>query len=250
MAQPGVQRRARRAARQALERGTQTLQRALHRGREVYCPCCRRWQRGFRDLVMPDRQCWGCGSLERHRLLSLLFDLRPELLRPGASVLHIAPESMLVRRLRAGAARYVGGDLHAEFGPAALDVLDLPFAPASFDVVLCNHVLEHVPDDRRAMAELRRVMRPGGWGMLLVPDVSEPTTQEDPSVTDPAERERLYGQSDHVRRYGRDYVDRLRAAGFATEVIRLEDHLTPETIEACRLRKFGEVEPLFLVRPA
>lgn len=189
-----------------------------------------------------------CGSLERHRLVSLLFDVNPSLLRPGNEVLHIAPEPTLVGPLRRSAARYVSGDLEAEFGARRLDVTQLPFEGDSFDVVVCNHVLEHVPDDERAMREVRRVLRPGGWAMLLVPDVHEPMTVESPEITDPEERLMLYGQRDHVRRYGWDYLDRLRAAGFAPEVIRLGDILPRETIEVCRLRKFGEVEPLFLAR--
>ena len=180
--------------------------------------------------------------------MSLLLGLRPELLVPGAAVLHIAPEAILGAPLRARAARYVSGDLTAEFGPARIDVLDLQFPDASFDVVVCNHVLEHIPDDHRAMRELRRVLRPGGWAMLLVPDVRGAVTEESPELSDPEELLRLYGQRDHVRRYGWDYLDRLRGAGFTPEVVRLGQILTEETITLCRLVKFGEVEPLFLAR--
>jgi SAM-dependent methyltransferase len=220
------------------------------RGGEAYCPCCRVWQRGFNDVIAPDRQCWVCGSLERHRLLSILFDLRPELVRPGRSVLHVAPESQLSRRVKRGASRYVAGDLTARFGPERLDVTDLQFADGEFDAVMCNHVLEHVPDDRRAMREIRRVMAPGAWALLLVPEVEHPTTSETPDITDPKELFRLYGQRDHVRVYGWDYLDRLREAGLETEVLRLGEVLTDETIHACRLRKFGEVELIFLARAA
>lgn len=220
------------------------------RGDAAYCPCCDSWQRSFRDLVMPDRQCWICGSLERHRLVAILFSLRPELTRPGRDVLHIAPEAMLATRLKRHARSYVGGDLTAEFGSARIDVLDLQFGDGSFDVVVCNHVLEHVPDDRRAMREVRRVLRPDGWAMLLVPDVQLPHTAETPDIDDPDEMLRLYGQRDHVRRYGWDYLDRLRDSGLEPEVIRLGGLITPATASVCRLLKFGEIEPLFLARVA
>lgn len=225
------------------------VNRVRKRGREAYCPCCGTWQQRFGEIVLPDRQCWVCGSLERHRLLAILFAMRPELLRPGMSVLHIAPEPQLASRIRPSAARYVSGDLTARFGPERLDVTDLPFSRGEFDAVICNHVLEHVPDDKRAMREIRRVMRPGAWAMLLVPDVQQATTFETPDVTDPEELFRLYGQHDHVRAYGWDYVDRLRDAGLETEVVRLDEVLTDETIRTCRLLKFGEVEPIFLARP-
>jgi SAM-dependent methyltransferase len=237
-----------RATRTVVLESRARLARVRHAGDDAFCPCCGTWQTSFRDLVMTDRQCRVCRSLERHRLISLLFALRPFLLRPGATVLHIAPERMLGAQLKASASRYVSGDLHGEFGPERLDVLELPFDRDAFDIVVCNHVLEHVPDDARAMRELRRVLRPGGWAMLLVPDVREPSTAESPEVTDPDERLRLYGQADHVRRYGWDYLDRLCDAGFETEVIRLAGVLPEETIRTCRLVKAGEVEPLFLAR--
>jgi SAM-dependent methyltransferase len=187
--------------------------------------------------------------LERHRLLGILFDLRPEMLRPGMSVLHIAPESQLSDRVKYRASRYVAGDLTARFGPERLDVTDLHFAGGEFDAVICNHVLEHVPEDRRAMREIRRVMRPGAWALLLVPQIEGATTFETPDITDPDELFRLHGQRDHVRTYGWDYLDRLREAGLEPEMLRLDEVLTPETIRRCRLLKFGEVEPIFLARP-
>jgi len=219
------------------------------RGAAAYCPCCGVWQRPFNDVIQPDRQCWVCGSLERHRLLSILFDLRPELLRPGLRILHIAPEAQLRDRVKHGASRYVAGDLTARFGPERLDVTALPFGAGEFDAVICNHVLEHVPDDRRAMREIRRVMGPGGWALLLVPEVREAETFETPDVTDPEELFRLHGQHDHVRTYGWDYLDRLRESGLETEVLRLDEVLTEETIRTCRLLKFGVVDPIFIARP-
>ena len=113
---------------------------------------------------------------------------------------------------------HVGGDIDQRFGSLKIDVTELAFPQESFDAVICNHVLEHVPDDRRAMAELLRVLRPGGWGLLMAPLRDEPT-DEDPGVSDPQERIRRFGQHDHVRWYNRDdYVGRLRATGWNIEV--------------------------------
>jgi SAM-dependent methyltransferase len=225
--------------------------RAAHRGDRVHCPCCGSSFRRFKAFKAPDRICWTCGSLERHRLVAHYFDDHPELTTPGMSILHIAPEEALARRLRAiPGAEYVGGDLTAQFGPVPIDVTAMQFADASFDAVLCNHVLEHVPDDRKAMAEIRRVLKPTGWALLLVPDVHADVTDEEPTISDPDEQLRRFGQDDHVRRYGWDYLTRLEEAGLHVDVIRSETLLPEETIERDRLRKFGEIEPLFFARPA
>jgi SAM-dependent methyltransferase len=190
--------------------------------------------------------CWRCGSLERHRLVSVWLGRNPRLLAGAPGILHIAPEPALRPLLEAAARRYVCGDRDRTFGELALDVTALPFEDATFDVVVCNHVLEHVPDDRAAMRELRRVLCPGGWALLLVPDVDAERTDEDPGLTDPEQREARFGQMDHVRRYGLDYVDRLSAAGFRPERIDLSPGLTEEETERMRLRKFGRLEPIFL----
>jgi len=114
--------------------------------------------------------------------------------------------------------------------------------------VMCNHVLEHVPDDRKAMRELRRVLRPNGWAILLVPDVHAEATVEDPTITDPAERLRLFGQADHVRRYGRDYLQRLADAGFAPQAIDMGRELTDALVARHRLQKYDQIEQIFLCR--
>jgi SAM-dependent methyltransferase len=231
---------------------THQLKSFLHAGRRVSCPCCgRRWRRFARVHSEADRACWNCGSLERDRLLWLFLDRHGDVVRPGMDVLHVAPERALQRRLRQlPEARYLSGDLASPLADVRLDVTELQFSDESFDLVVCNHVLEHVPDDRRAMRELHRVLRPGGVAILLVPDVRSDETFEDPSVTDPDERQRLFGQDDHVRVYGWDYLDRLRDAGFEMEVVRMAESLEPEEIEHHRLRKFGEIEPIFLGRKA
>jgi ubiquinone/menaquinone biosynthesis C-methylase UbiE len=172
--------------------------------------------------LRPAARCPDCGSFDRERLVYLYIKNRTDLLRAGGDqrVLHVAPEVRIRPRLRAAlGAGYVAGDLNPTDGLVRVDVTALEFPDATFDGVICNHVLEHVPDDLGAMRELRRVLKPGGWAMLQVPlAMGLERTYEDPSVTDPAERERVFGQNDHVRLYGRDYADRLRGAGFEVEV--------------------------------
>jgi SAM-dependent methyltransferase len=161
----------------------------------------------------------------------------------------MAPE-MPLRKLLQGSkpASYLTADLDAPEVDIHFDLTDVPLADDAFDVVVCNHVMEHIPDDRAALREIRRILAPGGWGLLMTPIVVE-STVEDPSETDPAERLRRFGQADHVRRYGWDYVDRLREAGFEVEVLRLEEQLSPRAVERHRLRNpEGFVEPIFFVR--
>jgi SAM-dependent methyltransferase len=160
-------------------------------------------------------RCPRCGSLERHRLIWKYFASRTDLLDGGAKrVLHVAPEPQLGSLLqRLPGVDYLSIDLAEGAAMARMDVTDLALVDDSFDVIICSHVLEHVPDDRRAMRELFRVLRPGGWAILQVPIVGD-RTYEDWSVTMPEDRERVFGQRDHVRIYGRDYVNRLVETGF------------------------------------
>ena len=157
-------------------------------------------------------RCPRCGSYERHRALWLHLEREPL----SGRVLHWAPEPALAQRLRSRV-EYEAADLTGGDGVAALDIQAIDRPDAHYDHVLCLHVLEHVPDDRAALHELHRVLRPGGWALLQVP-LHFGETAEDPTVTDPAERERRFGQRDHVRRYGaRDFPERVREAGFAVE---------------------------------
>jgi len=167
----------------------------------------------------PEALCPVCGALERHRLVWLYMERRTDLLDGRAKrLLHLAPEKELERRLRAvRGLDYLSGDRCGAGVTVRLDVTALPFGDDSFDVICCSHVLEHVPDDLRAMAELFRVLRPGGWAILQSP-VSGDATIESPPDCAPEERVRRFGQSDHVRRYGKDYADRLAAAGFRVRV--------------------------------
>ena len=187
---------------------------------------------GYTFPVLTERQvigggrrpsaCYQCGSADRERLVYLYLRDHGGLADAASKrVLHIAPEKRLsAALLDQGFAEYVRGDLHMEgykYPPEVqnIDATDIPFDDDSFDLVICNHVLEHIPTDDVAMKELCRVLRPGGTAILQVPiSASTAETFEDPSVTDPKQREVVFGQFDHVRIYGQDYADRLKAAGF------------------------------------
>jgi SAM-dependent methyltransferase len=161
-------------------------------------------------------------SISHNQLSTFSFQL--------STFLHIAPEVCLSRKFEKifPADNYITLDLESPLAKIHADVQALPFPDGTFDVVFCNHVLEHVADDRLAMREMWRVMRPGGWGVMLSPvDPARATTFEDDTIADPAERTRIFGQYDHRRIYGRDYADRLREAGRKVEEIDYLATLTP-----------------------
>jgi len=195
----------------------------LYRGRARECACCGGRFRLFLAAGRPrrpDAACPRCGALERHRLLWLYLRERTRLLTDAARLLLIAPEQQLQRRLRGlPHLALVSGDLDSPLADLRLDLQALPFPDRSVDAILCSHVLEHVADARRALAELHRVLRPGGWAILQSPvDAQRATTFEDPRVTGAAERERVFGQRDHARIFGRDYPLWLARAGFEVRV--------------------------------
>jgi predicted SAM-dependent methyltransferase len=138
-------------------------------------------------------------------------------------MLHVAPESCLEPTFRKQLGDdYLTADLFNPLAMVKMDITDIQYPDESFDVIYCSHVLEHVVDDRKAMSEFYRVLKSDGWAILLVPITAE-TTYEDPSIVAPVERLKHFGQDDHVRRYGHDYVDRLRDAGFNVSVIEASD---------------------------
>lgn len=201
---------------------------ARHRGDAVSCPVCDSSFDAFKDAPnRPNALCWRCGSQERHRAQWLLFERRPELLREAGSLLHFSPEWCLRRRLsKISGLRYVTADLEDPGVDLQLDITRLDLPDAAFDLVICSHVLEHVPDDAAAMAELRRVTAPGGRCLVMVPlALDRERTYEDASITAPQDREREFLQHDHVRLYAPDIADRLHNAAFDVEVVDLHAEL-------------------------
>ncbi len=187
----------------------------------------------------------GTLSLERHRLMWLYLQRQTDFFTKPAKVLHIAPEQAFFKRFKKlKNLDYITADLYSPLADVKADITDLPFADNEFDVIFCNHVLEHIPDDTKAMQELFRVMKPGGFGILQVPlDMNRQETFQDDSITDPEERTRIFGQYDHVRVYGTDYFDKLRSIGFKVEAVDFTKTMSEAEIDKFRLVK-GELLPV------
>jgi len=195
-----------------------SLVRPFLSGNRVACPVCTgSFSRMLPYGVTPRSNvlCPSCLSLERHRLIWLYLVRVPGILTIPVKLLHVAPEQCFHGRFKKMVhIDYVTADLESPLAEYHFDLHSIPFAQDTFDLVLCNHVLEHVEDDRRVMGEILRVLKPGGLAILQVPqDTDRDVTYEDPSITDQKEREKHFGQKDHLRVYGRDYPIKLRQAG-------------------------------------
>lgn len=172
----------------------------------------------------------GTLSLERHRLIWLYLERETDFFQAPASVLHMAPEKAFLARLKKrNRFAYTTCDLESPLADIKADICDLPFKDASFDWILCNHVLEHIPNDTKAMQELFRVLKPGGKALLQVPlDPNREVTFEDDNITNKTERTTVFGQYDHVRIYGLDYFKKLRKIGFVVQELQYGKTLTAE----------------------
>ena len=184
-------------------------------------------------------------SLERHRLLWLYLKNETSLFSEPTKLLHFAPEQCFYRRFReSGNINYTTTDLNSPLADVQADICNLPFADNEFDMILCNHVLEHIPDDMQALKECYRVLKPGGTAVFQVPlENDRAETFEDDSITDRTERARIFGQYDHVRIYGMDYFDRLNAVGFKAQALDYTTKLSPEKVDYYRLAA-GELIPV------
>ena len=190
------------------------------RGRGVTCPICSKSFRKFlpygRINPRPNALCPNCLSLERHRLIWLYLKEKTGFFAQKQPVLHIAPEGCFIARFaKIHGDRYITADIESPLAKVKMDIHKIPFPENTFQAVLCNHVLEHVADDILALKEIARVLKPGGFAIVQVPffaPVPEKTFS-DTSVTDAKIREKMFGQDDHVRRYGKDYTQRIAEAG-------------------------------------
>jgi predicted SAM-dependent methyltransferase len=187
----------------------------------------------------------GTLSLERHRLLWLYLQRETDFFSAKRRLLHFAPEQAFYQRFKKMQhLDYVTTDLHSPLADVKADICQLPFEDNSFDMILCNHVLEHIPDDQKAMQELYRVLRPGGLGIFQIPqDRSRATTFQDDSITDPKERAVIFGQYDHVRVYGMDYFNRLSQVGFQVKAVDYTAQFSEEEIQKYGLAA-GELLPV------
>ena len=186
-------------------------------------------------------------SLERHRLMWLFLNDETNFFTSTKKlkVLHIAPEQCFLDIFRKQEnLDYITSDLESPIADVKADICDLPFNENEFDVVFCNHVLEHIPNDKKAMQELYRVLKKGGFGIFQIPqDLSRATTFEDDSITDKKQRAEIFGQYDHVRVYGRDYFKKLRTIGFKVDEVDYTKKISSEKLEKYCLMK-GEILPV------
>jgi SAM-dependent methyltransferase len=186
-------------------------------------------------------------SLERHRLLWLYLQNETDFFTSKTikKVLHFAPEQEFYKRFKKQKnIEYVTTDLLSPLANVKADICNLPFEDNTYDIIFCNHVLEHIPDDTKAMQELYRVMKPGGIGFFQIPqDLNKATTFTDDTIIDAKERAKIFGQYDHVRVYGRDYFDKLKSIGFHVEAIDYTSKLGTELVTKYCLAP-GELLPL------
>lgn len=224
----------------------------LYKGNNVECPVC---ERSFRKFLsygsdVAHRENVLCPydlTLERHRLMWLYLKNHSNFfIDRNLKVLHIAPEQCFHKGFKAQEnLDYLTGDLVSPIADLHFDLHSIPLEDNQFDVIFCNHVMEHVDDAIQCMSELHRVMKPGGWGIMQVPqDLSREVTYEDASITSPEEREKHFWQKDHVRLFGRDYPDWLRKAGFTVEEFDKDTYYSKDVQERYRL---GENEMLYIV---
>lgn len=216
----------------------------FYKGSNVICPICQSRFRKFlpygRINPRENALCPNCLSLERHRLIWMYLEDQTDFFKSGKDVLHIAPEACYITRFeKFHGDRYITADIESPLAKVKMDIHQIPFGENHFDVVLCNHVLEHVRDDIQAMREIKRVLKSGGFAILQIPffnPVPE-VTFEDASITDKREREKIFGQDDHVRKYGKDYPKRIEQSGLLAVEEAYVNNLTEEVRQ-----KFGLVK--------
>ena len=187
----------------------------------------------------------GTLSLERHRLFWLYLKNETTFFSAPLRVLHFAPEQAFVQKFKKQKnLTYTTTDLNSPIADVKADICDLPFKDNSFDFIICNHVLEHIPDDTKAMQELYRVLAPSGTAIVQVPyDAKREITFEDNTITDQSERTRIFGQYDHLRVYGMDYFKKLSSVGFNVNALDYTSGISSNDIERYRLCK-GELLPV------
>lgn len=214
-----------------------------------YCPICEKESQfspamsaGVRSR--PKAVCPNCSSLERHRLTWLLVtrELGLKNINKKKTMLHVAPEVSLRQKFSELLGKnYLSADMYEKDVDVKMDITNIKYPDSSFDFVMANHVLEHVSDDIKAMKELYRVQKKNGWSILLVPIAKLSKTYEDPKITSKKGRLEAFGQADHVRKYGYDYIDRLRSVGYKVKVYSLKDLASKQEIKKMSLAEVGDL---------
>ncbi|MEA3478828.1 MAG: class I SAM-dependent methyltransferase [Bacteroidota bacterium] len=216
-------------------------------GNKVNCPVCGAKYRKFlpygRFKTRDNALCPNCLSLERHRLMWLYLQDKTNFFSAPLKILHVAPEYCFIKRFdKLNNLDYITADLESPLAKVKMDVHDIPFEENTFDVVFCNHTMEHVEDDLKAMRELHRVLKAGGWGIIQSPiNIKRDLTYEDPSITSEKNREEHFGQKDHVREYGLDYPQRLEKAGFEVDIDKSIEEMDPEQVKRFGLLTYEEI---------
>ena len=208
-------------------------------GNNVECPICGKTFKKFLPVGVEKRDnavCPGCDSFERHRLLWLYMNSKIDFSDKEIRLLQFAPEDCLKEKFsKLNNIKYITADLKQLHVSLNADIQQLPFKENLFDIVICSHVLEHIPDDLKGMQEILRVLSKNGWAVLQVPLNEEfEITYEDHSITSPLERLKHFGQEDHVRIYGRDFYKRLEEAGFTVK----KDNFV-QTLPDDKVKRYG-----------
>ena len=198
---------------------------------------------GYGENIRKNALCPGTLSLERHRLLWLFLERNTTFFNDKLRILHIAPEQPFYRKFKSIKNwDYITCDLNSPLADIKADICKLPFKKFEFDLIICNHVLEHINDDLKAIREIYRVLKKNGVAILQVPiDESLSKTFEDKTIFDPKKKSELFGQYDHVRKYGKDYYDRLKSVGFKVKKIDIQKKLSEEEIKKYCLPKYEKI---------
>ena len=214
-----------------------------HMGLHYFCPLCETWIPSYDTFNgRKNARCPICKSLERHRAAWLFFQRKTNLFTTRKKrILHIAPEWVVRKKLKKlPHTEYITADLYRNDVSIKMDIMQISFPDNTFDIIYCSHVLEHVQDDKKAMRELARVLKVGGWALIAIP-LTAKTTFEAPEADTPKKRFQTFGQSDHVRAYGLDFGDSLRDQGFSVEELTEQEVVEPENIKKFGLGRY----PLF-----
>ena len=200
------------------------------------CPICGIRLKSFDPYLtlyrqsIPEMRCPRCWSQPRHRKLWVYLKRKTNFFKnKRASFLHVAPEKCFLKRFQKKFRFYFPVDLNIP-GMIKMDITNIEYPDESFDTIFCNHVFEHIPDDNKAISELYRVMKKGGLAVLLVPMAESYDTYEDWSIITPKGRAEAFGQFDHVRRYGQDYLDKLKSAGFIVSAITYDNYMSSKEL--------------------